>query len=46
MNGWSKFAAFAMAGCLGALVAGTAANAAEITVVASGEHDLTARLAA
>jgi len=36
MNGWSRFAAFAMAGCLGALVAGTAANAAEITVVASG----------
>jgi molybdate transport system substrate-binding protein len=35
MNAWSKFAAVAMAGCLSALVAGTA-NAAEITVVASG----------
>ena len=36
MNAWSKCAAVAIAGCLGALVAGTAANAAEITVVASG----------
>jgi molybdate transport system substrate-binding protein len=34
MNAWSRFAAAAMAGCLGALVAGAAANAAEITVVA------------
>ena len=31
-----KFAAVAVAGCLGALVVGSAANAAEITVVASG----------
>src|SRR6202140_4192436 len=36
MNAWSKFAAVAMAGCLGALVAGAAGNAAEITVVAGG----------
>jgi molybdate transport system substrate-binding protein len=36
MTAWSKFAAVAMAGCLSALIAGTAANAAEITVVASG----------
>src|SRR5882762_3362769 len=36
MNAWSKFAALTLAGCLSALVAGTAANAAEITVVASG----------
>jgi molybdate transport system substrate-binding protein len=36
MNPWSKFAAIAMAGCLSALVAGSAANAAEITVVSSG----------
>jgi molybdate transport system substrate-binding protein len=36
MNAWSKFAAVILAGCLGALVAGTEANAAEITVVASG----------
>lgn len=36
MNAWSKFAAVTMAGCLSALVAGGAANAAEITVVASG----------
>jgi molybdate transport system substrate-binding protein len=36
MKPWSKFAAVAMAGCLSALLAGTAANAAEITVVASG----------
>jgi hypothetical protein len=35
MNAWSKFAAVTMAGCLSALVAGTA-NAAEITVVAGG----------
>src|ERR1700730_2978222 len=35
MNVWSRFAAVAMAGCLSALVAGTA-NAAEITVVAGG----------
>jgi molybdate transport system substrate-binding protein len=34
MNAWSRFAAVAMAGCLGALVAGATANAAEITVVA------------
>jgi molybdate transport system substrate-binding protein len=36
MNAWSKFTAVAVAGCLSALVAGTAASAAEITVVASG----------
>ena len=36
MHAWSKFAAAAMAGCLSALLAGTAANAAEITVVAGG----------
>ena len=35
MNAWSRFAAVAMAGCLSALVAGTA-NGAEITVVAGG----------
>jgi molybdate transport system substrate-binding protein len=35
MNAWSRLAAVAMAGCLGALVAGAAGNAAEITVVAS-----------
>jgi molybdate transport system substrate-binding protein len=35
MNAWSKFAAVTMAGCLSALVAGSAANAVEITVVAS-----------
>src|ERR1700730_16066991 len=35
MNAWSKFAAVTMAGCLSALAAGSAANAAEITVVAS-----------
>src|SRR5215468_653042 len=35
MNAWSKFAAVTVAGCLSVLVAG-AANAAEITVVASG----------
>src|SRR6201997_2103276 len=34
MNAWSKVAAVTMAGCLSALVAGVAANAAEITVVA------------
>jgi molybdate transport system substrate-binding protein len=33
MNAWSKFAAVAVAGCLGTLLVGTA-NAAEITVVA------------
>src|SRR6266436_2393344 len=36
MNAWCKFAAVTVAGCLSALVAGAAANAAEITVVASG----------
>ena len=36
MNAWSKFTAVAAAGCLSALVAGAAAGAAEITVVASG----------
>jgi molybdate transport system substrate-binding protein len=36
MMPWSKFAAVAMAGCLSALMAGAGANAAEITVVASG----------
>ena len=36
MNAWSRFVAAAMAGCLSALVAGAAVNAAEITVVASG----------
>jgi molybdate transport system substrate-binding protein len=35
MKAWSKLAVLAIAGCLSALVAGTAANAAEITVVAS-----------
>src|SRR3984893_635712 len=35
MNAWSRFDAVTMAGCLSALVAGTA-NAAEITVVAGG----------
>jgi molybdate transport system substrate-binding protein len=35
MNAWSRFAAVTMAGCLSALVAGTA-NGAEITVVAGG----------
>ena len=34
MNAWSRFTAVAMAGCLGALIAGAAGNAAEITVVA------------
>ena len=36
MKTWSKFAGIAMAGCFSALVAGTAVNAAEITVVAGG----------
>jgi molybdate transport system substrate-binding protein len=36
MNAWSKFQATAMAGILGVLVAGTTANAAEITVVSIG----------
>jgi molybdate transport system substrate-binding protein len=36
MNAWSRFTAVAVAGCLSALVAGTIASAAEITVVASG----------
>src|SRR5712664_3561654 len=36
MHAWSKFAAAAMAGCLSALLAGTTANAADITVVAGG----------
>jgi molybdate transport system substrate-binding protein len=36
MNAWSKFAAVTMAGCLSALVTGSAANSAEITVVAGG----------
>src|SRR5712671_3825566 len=36
MNAWCKFAAVSVAGCLSALVAGAAANAAEISVVASG----------
>jgi molybdate transport system substrate-binding protein len=36
MKAWSKFTAVAVASCLSALVAGTAARAAEITVVASG----------
>jgi molybdate transport system substrate-binding protein len=36
MNAWSRVAAVTVAGCLGALVAGTATNAAEITVVAGG----------
>ena len=35
MNAWSRFAAVAMAGCLGALIGGATGNAAEITVVAS-----------
>ena len=36
MNAWSKVVAVTIAGCLSALVAGAAANAAEITVVVSG----------
>jgi len=36
MNAWSKFVAITIAGCLSALAAGPAANAAEITIVASG----------
>src|SRR3984957_224581 len=36
MNAWYRLAAVTVAGCLSALVAGTAANAAEITVVAGG----------
>jgi len=36
MNAWSRFGAVATAGCLSALVAGAAGNAAEITIVASG----------
>ena len=36
MNAWSKVVAVAIAGSLSALVVGAAANAAEITVVASG----------
>jgi molybdate transport system substrate-binding protein len=36
MKAWSKVAVVTIAGCLSALVAGTAANAAEITVVSSG----------
>src|SRR6202049_2626746 len=36
MSACWKFAAVAVAGCLSALVAGTGANAAEITVVAGG----------
>ena len=36
MNAWSKLTAVTMAGCLNALVAGAAANAAEIAVVAIG----------
>jgi molybdate transport system substrate-binding protein len=36
MSAWSKFAVVTIAGSLSALVAGIAANAAEITVVASG----------
>jgi molybdate transport system substrate-binding protein len=35
MKAWSRFAAVTVAGCLSALIAGTAAKAAEITVVAS-----------
>src|SRR5712691_2340099 len=34
MNSWSKIAATTMAGCLGALIAGIPATAAEITAVA------------
>ena len=36
MSAWWKTAAFAIAGCVSALVAGTPAGAAEITVVATG----------
>jgi molybdate transport system substrate-binding protein len=36
MKAWSKFIAVTMAGCLGALLTGTSARAAEITVVAGG----------
>ncbi|HLK84031.1 MAG TPA: molybdate ABC transporter substrate-binding protein [Xanthobacteraceae bacterium] len=36
MNAWSRVVAVAIAGSLSALVAGASANAAEITVVASG----------
>ena len=35
MNAWSKVAAVTVAGCLGALILGTAAKAAEITLVTS-----------
>src|SRR5215471_7403826 len=36
MNAWSKFVVITIASCLSALAAGAAANAAEITIVASG----------
>ena len=36
MNAWWKVAAVALAGCVAPLVAGVAANAAEVTVVAGG----------
>ena len=36
MNAWSKFVAITVAGCLSTLLAGTALNAAEITVVSIG----------
>ena len=36
MKTWSKFIVVALASCLGALVAGAPAHAAEITVVAGG----------
>src|SRR5215471_1131148 len=36
MHVWWKFAAVTVAGCLSVLIPGIAANAAEITVVASG----------
>src|SRR6266852_6575522 len=36
MNAWSNVVAVTIAGCLSALVAGAAANAAEVIVVASG----------
>src|SRR5882762_9953628 len=36
MKTWSKFAVVALASCVGALIAGAPARAAEITVVAGG----------
>src|SRR3954465_364932 len=36
MRTWSKFAAAATAGCLGVLIAGTAAKAAEVVLMTTG----------